>query len=251
LAGTAGRTAQRHDTGDAPGGTPAAGAEDRSGGALGVPRCPPRPPRAGPAPEQPVRACGGIRAVPKLGGEAEPTSAAAASDSSPELRLRALVEGRPARRALLSTGLAACGLLAATTMWLTGKRRGRSSHSHRVVAPTVFQADARRRRSPLRATMTVEPSCPATPSGSGRRPARSKPTRTAMAAAAKARFWETSRRERDADDLQPPSLGRAAADRSRRAVSPSTRPKPAQTRPSAHTSAAHAARTSGASPVKP
>lgn len=56
------------------------------------------------------------RAVLKLGGEAEPTSAAAAFDSSPELRLRALVEGTTPPGLLPAGGCAVGGLLAATTM---------------------------------------------------------------------------------------------------------------------------------------
>ena len=51
-------------------------------------------------------------------------------------------------------------------------------------------------RSPLRPTMTVEPSCPSTPSGSGRYPARSQITRAVMKAAAMARLAMTTRRAR-------------------------------------------------------
>lgn len=78
-------------------------------------------------------------------------------------------------------------------------------HGYRPPPETALrQAAARRSRRPLRPTMTVEPSWPRTPSGSGRCPARSHVTRAVMMTAAMARFA--------AEDLRGAAAAHAAVD---------------------------------------
>ena len=58
-------------------------------------------------------------------------------------------------------------------------------------ATSLGHAAARSSRNPLRATMMVEPSCPATPSGRGRWPSTSQVASTVMNVAAMARLAMT------------------------------------------------------------
>lgn len=78
------------------------------------------------------------------------------------------------------------------TVGRPGARRGsRAAGAFAHAAPPrtgFFQAASRSRRRPLRPTMTVEPSCPATPSGSGRVAMRSQATRAVMKTPAMTRF---------------------------------------------------------------
>ena len=62
-----------------------------------------------------------------------------------------------------------------------------------AAVPARRHTEERSRRRPLRPTTTVDPSCPATPSGSGRIQIRSATTRAVMTVAANARLARTTR----------------------------------------------------------